>query len=223
MVTTSPPISRRQGAPPPPVPPRGATAVEDKHRVLEIPPPPGRREKVVDDATDALAAKYAGEVTKAEDTIDEFGLTIEVTRLRDRLHRSVGTDLQRLLLSTPGVTELLFNEAIAQQLEEEEEASTPVKDESVVTVATQIEYASAKIDHALSAINETTKQFQASTLQIVKAVGDVAKAIKDEDEYPGPEATGTRPGNQVTRAAGRTGAGGRNKTPKTSPTEEPGS
>src|SRR3954469_25434557 len=112
--TTSPPTTRALAAPA--LPPVSAGAFVKKARALEIPPPPGKREKVVNDATDAIATTYAAEVTNAEKTIDKFGLTIEVSRLCDRLHRSVGTDLQRLLLATPGVPELLFNEAIAQQL-----------------------------------------------------------------------------------------------------------
>ncbi len=177
------PPPRAQAAPPP-VPPPAAVVDEDEARVLEIPPPPGRREKVVNDATEALATTYAEEVQKAADTIEEFGITIEVTKLRDRLHRSVGTDLQRLLLATPGVPELLFNEAIAQQVAEEEVVGKPVKDESVVSIAGRIESASSTIEQALSAINKSTEQFQESTKSIVQALDKVAKAIDDDDKYP---------------------------------------
>ncbi len=106
---------------PPPFP----DILKDTHRgLLRIPPPTGRLEKVVADAVAVLAKKYADDLDKAEETIEKYGLTIEVTRLRDRLARVASTDLQRLLLSTPGVAEALFNVAIEQELEQEEEEGT---------------------------------------------------------------------------------------------------
>ena len=210
--TSLPPAAPPPPAPaaPPPVPPLGAVADEDEDRVLEIPPPPGRREKVVNDATEALATTYAEEVQKAADTIEEFGITIEVTKLRDRLHRSVGTDLQRLLLATPGVPELLFNEAIAQQVAEEEVVGKPVKDESVVSIASRIESASTTIEQALSAINKSTEQFQDSTKSIVQALDKVAKAIDDDDKYPPTVGADGDPASSAERTAGS-----RRRTPST--------
>jgi hypothetical protein len=184
-----------------------------KDRVLQIPPPPGRREKVVKDAADALATKYAGEVINAEETIEQFGITIEVTKLRDRLQRSASTDLQRLLLATAGVPELLFNEAIAQQLAEEEQLSTPVKDESVVSIATRIESASTTIEQALTAINKSTEQFQESTKSIVEALGKVAEAIDDDKEYPTVAGADGDPVSPQRRTSGSR----RTPTPKAAP------
>jgi hypothetical protein len=229
--TTSPPTSPPSAALPqpapgaaPPVspsdPPSGAVADEEQDRVLEIPPPPGRREKVVNDSTEALATTYAEEVQKAADTIEEFGITIEVTKLRDRLHRSVGTDLQRLLLATPGVPELLFNEAIAAQVEEEGVLGKPVKDESVVSIATRIESASTTIEQALSAINKSTEQFQESTKSIVQALDKVAKAIDDDDKYP---TVAEADGDPASSAERTTGARRRTPPTKAGQKGEPGS
>jgi hypothetical protein len=89
-----------------------------RRRSLEIPPPPGRRETVVVEALKTLAKKRKKFIGKVEDAIDENGITIEVTRLRDRLTRLALGDTERLLLSTPGVTEQLFYEAIEEELEE---------------------------------------------------------------------------------------------------------
>lgn len=219
--TSLPPAAPPPPAPaaPPPVPPLGALVDEDEDRVLEIPPPPGRREKVVNEATEALATTYAAEVQKAADTIEEFGITIEVTKLRDRLHRSVGTDLQRLLLATPGVPELLFNEAIQQQVDEEGVVGKPVKDESVVSIATRIESASTTIDQALTAINKSTEQFQESTKSIVQALDKVAKAIDDDDKYP----TVAETDGEASSAEPTTGSRRRTPSTKAGQKGEPGS
>lgn len=90
-------------------------------RGLPIPAPSRRQEEVVTATLAELAKAHAKDRKKAEATIEEYGLTIEVARLRDRLNRAASGDLQRLLLSTPGVPEKLFNEAIEKQLEDEEE------------------------------------------------------------------------------------------------------
>jgi hypothetical protein len=88
-------------------------------RSLEIPPPPGQREIVVVQALKTLANKRKDVIDTVEDAIEANGITIEVARLRDRLtHLALG-DTERLLLSTPGVTEKLFFKAIEEELEEE--------------------------------------------------------------------------------------------------------
>jgi uncharacterized phage infection (PIP) family protein YhgE len=158
-------------------------AVTDgQKRVLEIPPLPGKREKVVQNASATLVNKYAPQVLQAEETIKKFGLTIEVSRLRDRLARSALSDLQRLLLATAGVPELLFNEAISQQVEEEEQAGSPVKDKSVQSIGEQIQQASKTLEQSLSAINESTEEFRKSTEAIVSSLGKVASAIDELDD-----------------------------------------
>ena len=85
-----------------------------------IPPPAGTLEEVVATAVKHLAKKHKSEVDKAEETIEKYGLTIEVSRLRDRLARAATSDVERLVLSTPGVPEALFNKAVEKELEEEE-------------------------------------------------------------------------------------------------------
>jgi len=176
-----------------------AAGDDGPERVLEIPPLPGRTEEVVVKAAKALSDKYAAEVEKAEQTIADFGLTIEVTRLRDRLARSAGTDLQRLLLATAGVPELLFNEAIAAQLDEEEAAGAAVKDESVQSISTRIVETSASLQASLSAINESTQKFQESTGAIVASLEKVASALQDPDGGDGDVTTAPR----RTRAAAK--------------------
>src|SRR5688500_11519299 len=86
-------------------------------RGLPIPRPSRRREEVVTAALKKLEDSYEDERKEAEETIDEYGLTIEVARLRDRLDRVASSDLERLLLSTPGVAEKLFNKAIEKEVE----------------------------------------------------------------------------------------------------------
>ena len=46
-----------------------AATTDGQKRVLQIPPLPGKREKVVQQATTALATAYEAQVKKAEDTI----------------------------------------------------------------------------------------------------------------------------------------------------------
>jgi hypothetical protein len=89
-------------------------------RSLAIPPPGGTLEEVVATAVKHLAKKHKSEVDQAEETIEQYGLTIEVSRLRDRLARAATSDVERLVLSTPGVPEALFNKAVEKELEEEE-------------------------------------------------------------------------------------------------------
>jgi len=112
-------------------------------RGLPIPKPPGRREQVITDALKQLEEDLAEDHDKAEETIEKYGLTIEVARLREKLARGATTELQRLLLSTPGVAEKLFNEAVEKQLkdaEEEEEGDDEddVKDDSVRLIVSQL-------------------------------------------------------------------------------------
>ena len=90
-------------------------------RGLPIPAPSRRPEEVVAATLEEMKRAHRKDRKKAEETIEEYGLTIEVARLRDRLARAATGDLQRLLLSTPGVPEKLFNEAIERQLKDEEE------------------------------------------------------------------------------------------------------
>lgn len=85
-------------------------------RGLPIPSPPRQREAVVTAALDKLADALEGDRKKAQRVIDNYGLSIEVARLRDRLNRAASTELERLLLSTPGVAESLFLDAIEKEL-----------------------------------------------------------------------------------------------------------
>ena len=89
-------------------------------RVLSVSQPRARLEGVVVDAIDGLKKKHAKDLKRAEEVIEEYGLTIEATRLRDRLEQAALSDLDQLLLSTPGVIETLFLEAIKSELEEAE-------------------------------------------------------------------------------------------------------
>jgi hypothetical protein len=87
-------------------------------RSLAIPPPGGTLEEVVVSAVNKLAKKYKADLEQAEETIEKYGLTIEVNRLRERLARAATSDVERLVLSTPGVPEALFNKAVEKELEE---------------------------------------------------------------------------------------------------------
>jgi len=89
-----------------------------RRRSLEIPPPPGQRELVVVEALKTLTKKRKKFIGKVEDAIEDNGITIEVARLRDRLTKLALGDTERLLLSTPGVTEKLFYKAIEEELED---------------------------------------------------------------------------------------------------------
>ena len=89
-------------------------------RVLSVSPPRARLEGVVTGAVERLETDRAKDLKRAEKAIEEFGLTIEATRLRDRHERAALSDLDQLLLSTPGVIESLFLEAIKSELDEAE-------------------------------------------------------------------------------------------------------
>lgn len=165
-------------------------------RVLQIPPPAARLEKVVADAVAALAKKYAGDLVKAEETIEKYGLTIEVTRLRDRLARAASTDLQRLMLSTPGVPEALFNAAIEQQLEQEEEEED--RDEATTV----------RLAKSLSAVDRSSKRLEHSSEAIVEMLGRVVDALGDLKENGGEQrqkrtAPAVRKSSPVTEAPAR--------------------
>jgi hypothetical protein len=154
-------------------------------RGLPIPPPTGRREKVVVDAIKQLVAKHADDRTKAEHTIEQYGLTIEVARLRDTLARAATTDLHRLLLSTPGVPEALFNKAIEKQLAEETNDDEGVKDASVASIVTQIGSAATTLTASLSTLNDTSLKFEESSRKIVDSLAKVVEALaalQDDDD-----------------------------------------
>lgn len=146
---------------------RGGTA---NRRVLEIPRPPGKVEIVVEKAVAEIAAKLRDDLRAAERTIADYGLTIEATRLRERLARSASTDLERLLLATPGVPEALFNKAIAQQLAHEKElaaeAEAAVTDNSV-----------RNIDGTLEKLHVTSQRLEDSTERIASVLGSFADLI----------------------------------------------
>lgn len=89
-------------------------------RVLSVSPPRARLEGVVTGAVERLEKARAKDLKRAEEAIEEFGLTIEATRLRDRLEQAALSDVDQLLLSIPGVAESLFLEAIKSELEEAE-------------------------------------------------------------------------------------------------------
>ena len=156
---------------------------------LRISGPPGRREQVVVDAVDAIAAQRVGDVTKAVKAIADHGLSIEVTRLRERLPGVVATDLQRLLLSTPGVTERLFLDAIEEQLAEEEErerrAATAVQDSSVDEVADVVK---SSIDHLADTLGAA----------IAKALGEVMGHDVTGQPQPGGTAAAARTAGKST-------------------------
>jgi len=105
-----------------------------RRRTLEIPPPPGRRDVVVVEALKTLAKKRKKFIGKVEDAIEDNGITIEVTRLRDRLTKLALGDTERLLLSTPGVTERLFFKAIEEELDEYD-TDRPADDMSTTVTA----------------------------------------------------------------------------------------
>jgi hypothetical protein len=191
-----------------------AADTDGQKRVLQIPPLPGRREKVVQEAVAGLVDTYADEVTKAEETIKKFGLTIDVSRLRDRLARSAITDLQRLLLSTAGVPEFLFNEAIASQLAEEEEAGSPVKDTSVVSIGGQIQDASKTLEQSLSAITKSTEKLRESTAAIVSTLDKVAVAIDELEEDDVVESPPNGPDAKPSARSGPAAKPGGHRTPK---------
>ena len=119
-------------------------------RGLPIPAPAGRVEEVVADALEALEKAHAKDRKKAEDIIEKHGLTIEVARLREKLARAATSDLQRLLLSTPGVPESLFLEAIAKQLDDEEEsekrAKAAVRDDSVDVISKKLDKIATQLE-----------------------------------------------------------------------------
>jgi hypothetical protein len=116
-------------------------------RPLEIPGPPAR-EIAVKDAIAAVVAARKGKVDEARQVIDDFGLTIEVARLRERLTGLPPTDLRRLLLSTPGVPEALFLEAIKEHLKDEREEV--VSDKSVEDLGDVIKKSFADLSDALA-------------------------------------------------------------------------
>lgn len=181
--------------------PAGRRGRATSHRVLEISRPPGKVEIVVEKALAEIAAKLRDELRSAERTIADYGLTIEATRLRDRLARAASTDLERLLLATPGVPEALFNKAIAQQLEHEKEleaeAEAAVTDNSV-----------RNIDGTLEKLHATSQRLEDSTERIASVLGNFAELLtpiiaaqagKDPDgdritsSGPPPAAGGTAP------------------------------
>lgn len=162
-----------------PAAPRQRRARPTAEPLLTIPPPAGLREEVVLNASRALAERMKGEdeVEQARRTVEDYGLTIEAMRLRDRLARAARTDLQRVLLSTRGIPEALFNEAIAAQLAAEQQLASPVKDTSVVAIGQGLGSASASLTESLAAIQQTTAKFQESAAAIVTHLKEVADAL----------------------------------------------
>jgi hypothetical protein len=137
-----------------PAPAPAAKATIRARRLLEIPGPSGQLEQVVRDALKTLARRRKDELTEAEDVVEQFGLTIEVARLRDRLVGLPPTDLRRLLLATPGVPEELFLKAVKDQLEEEKEqekrGDEQVKDESIDDLTKVLGKAFANLNDVLT-------------------------------------------------------------------------
>lgn len=188
-------------------------------RVLTIAPPPGKPEVVVRTATAALARRYKRQLSAVERTIEDHGLTIEATRLRDRLSRAAVSDLERLLLSTPGVPEKLFNDAIEQQLRRQRELAErsrdQVKDESVRGIAEKIERASSSLEQSASVISDASTEIRDFTaaiadsltkmVEIVSSVErgrDVESSASSEPEA-GRAPAGTRKTGTKTRTKGQ--------------------
>lgn len=121
-----------------------------KRRPLEIPGPTSR-EPAVRDALAALILARADQPELAQKAIDDFGLTIEVARLRDRLVGLPPTDLRRLLLATPGVPEALFLRAIKEQLKDQQARDDTVSDTSVEELGDVIKKSFSDMSIALSA------------------------------------------------------------------------
>jgi hypothetical protein len=167
-----------KGAQAAPAAPAAANALQQR-RPLEIPAPAPPPERVVRDVLAGLADKRKEKLIEAQETIQEFGLTIEVTRLRERLVGMPPTDLRRLLLATAGVPEALFLDAIAEQLEDEQEKDQAVTDASV---------------------DDLGKAIQTSFAELSKALTEALKAIADRNGGTGPGYSGDPP---VEAAAGR--------------------
>ena len=149
-----------------------------QRRPLETPAPAPPPERVVRDVLAGLADKRKEEVTKAQKAIQEFGLTIEVTRIRERLAGMPPTDLRRLLLATAGVPEALFLAAIAEQLEEEE-----AKDEAVTDTS----------------VDDLGKAIQSSFTELSKALTEALKAIAERNGGSGTEYGAATPANRGAR------------------------
>ncbi|MBF6169177.1 hypothetical protein IU486_31235 [Streptomyces gardneri] len=182
-------------------------------RGLSIPPPPRRREKVVVDAVKKLQDAHVGDRAKAERVIEDYGLTIEVARLRDTLARVAATNLHRLLLSIPGVPEALFNKAIEKQLDEETNNDGAVTDASVASIGTQVGSVATSLTSSLATLNATSQKFEESSRQIVDNLAKVVEALsalRDDDEYketaPATGASGDSPGVGKTSSTKRSPA-----------------
>lgn len=175
----------------------GPVAADQPRRVLTIAPPPGKPEAVVRKAAAALAARYRPQLVFAERTIEDHGLTIEATRLRDRLAHAAVSDLERLLLSTPGVPEKLFNDAVEQQLRRERELAErtedQVKDESVRGIADTIEAASKSLEDSAAVIRDSSTEIRDFTSAIAdslaKMVELVSSAARGRDTTTDPDLT----------------------------------
>ncbi len=185
-------------------------------RGLPIPRPPGRREGVVAAALQRLADKYATERQRALATIEKYGLTIEVDRLRDRLSRSATTELQRLLLSTPGVPEALLNLAIARQLEELEAGQNnrdeEVKNATVARLGDLGDTLGTALLEALAGLSATTQQLESHSQRLVDALDKIADATAASRQHPttapNRPRTAKKPSNPPASAPGSDGEGG---------------
>lgn len=179
-------------------------------RGLSIPPPTGRREKVVVDTVDKLEYAHVADREKAEEVIEDYGLTIEVARLRDTLARVAATDLHGLLLSIPGVPEALFIKAIEKQLDEETNDDGGVTDASVASIGTQVGSVATSLTNSLATLNATSQKFEESSRQIVDTLAKVVEALtalRDDDGCKEDEYKETDPATGASGDSPRVGKG----------------
>ncbi|GAA5026994.1 hypothetical protein ACFQRL_11270 [Microbacterium fluvii] len=120
---------------------------------LTIAPPPGQRERVVRESLAEIAKNHKGDLATARRVIADYGLSIEVARLRDRLSRAAQSDAQRLLLSTPGVAETLFLAAIKPQLEAAQQAGGDSVLDAVEDVGDEV----GALNKEVGELNKTAK------------------------------------------------------------------
>jgi hypothetical protein len=151
-----------------------ANALSDREvaRGLSIPAPKIRWERVLREARNELADKYSADRKEAEATIEEYGLTIEISRLREKLARMATTDLQKVLLSTPGVPESLLNEAIKTQLQSEKE-----EDDSEKKQVEAEEKNTRKVTDAIAALAKKVDQ-----TDLIKRIDKLIEVIERREE-----------------------------------------
>jgi hypothetical protein len=151
-----------------------ANAISEREvaRGITIPAPKIRWERVLKEARNELADKYSADRIKAEATIEQYGLSIEITRLREKLARMATTDLQRVLLSTPGVPESLLNEAIKTQLHSEKE-----QDEAEKKQTETEERNTRKVTDAIAALTRKVDQ-----TDLIKRIDRLIEVIESREE-----------------------------------------